>query len=225
MSEASNRTYFPFYRSFWESLSYLPNAERYQCLDAIICYGLERKEPQGGGIVQSFFHLAKPVLDRDWKQYANACKGGRPSKETQSEPNENPNETQAEPDGKPIKDNREKMIYNREWIKEKGEIKDVPPSGTATPSFSEFWKVYPRQERRGDASKAYNLLVKQGESPDVLLSAAKEYSRTMKRQRTKTEFILLGKNFLTNETYRDYLPKSEEALPEGGNPFDKYVGA
>ena len=80
MNEATERRYFPFYASFRECLSHLPDDDRLQCLDAILDYAFERKEPERGGIIKSIFPLIKPVLDRDWKQYENGCKGGRPSR-------------------------------------------------------------------------------------------------------------------------------------------------
>lgn len=72
-----------FYRSFFEAVNALPEAERLKAITDILEYGLNGKAPETcAGI------MAKPLIDRNNKRYENGRKGGRPPKpkETETEP-------------------------------------------------------------------------------------------------------------------------------------------
>lgn len=91
-----------FYRSFYDALSDLSDAEKLACYNAIFGYALDGIEPADKGIVSAVFKLVKPVIDRNNESFKNGQKGGRPKTET--EPIENPSKTQLKPVCIPNKD-------------------------------------------------------------------------------------------------------------------------
>lgn len=84
-----------FYRSFYEAIKGLPDAELVKSFKAIMEYGLNGVEPEGDGIEKTVFLLTKPQIDVNNHKYENGKKGGRPK--NQEEPNKNLNETTEKP--------------------------------------------------------------------------------------------------------------------------------
>lgn len=85
------RDSFVFYRSFYEAIAELPDADLASCFRAIADYALNDVEPDTPGIAKTVFRMAKPQIDANTKRYQNGTKGGRPSKE--EKPNDNQNVT------------------------------------------------------------------------------------------------------------------------------------
>lgn len=76
-----------FYKSFYDAVKALPEAERLKAITDILEYGLNGKAPETcAGI------MAKPLIDRNNKRYENGRKGGRPPK-----PKDNQTETEPQP--------------------------------------------------------------------------------------------------------------------------------
>ena len=91
-----------------------------------------------------------------------------------------------------------------------------------TTDFERFWKVYPRKADKGMAYKKYNARLKDGFSPEEMLTAAAAYAAQCKRQRTEIQYIKLGKTFLGESTpFLDYLKKEDhaESMNDNENPF------
>lgn len=96
-----------FYRSFFEAIKELPEANRLEIYEAIFEYGFNSEEVQLKlqGLSKSIFQLIKPQLDANNKRYLNGKKGGRPTNSqpavnqqlTENKPNQNQNETKTEP--------------------------------------------------------------------------------------------------------------------------------
>lgn len=74
-----NRDSFVFYRSFYEALETLDDADRLKSYDAIIKYALDGFT-DASGVAATVLTLAKPVIDSNNKRYLNGCAGGRPKK-------------------------------------------------------------------------------------------------------------------------------------------------
>lgn len=89
------RDSFVFYRSFYEAIAELPDADLASCFRAIADYALNDVEPDTPGIAKTVFRMAKPQIDANTKRYQNGTKGGRPSKE--EKPNDNQNVTKPKP--------------------------------------------------------------------------------------------------------------------------------
>jgi len=76
--------------------------------------------------------------------------------------------------------------------------------------FESFWEVYPRKSDKGEAYKKYLTRLKDGWSPEQLLTAAKKYRAQIIAARTDQKYIKLCKTFLSDTTpFTDYLTKTE----------------
>ena len=118
------RDSFVFYRSFFEGLSNLNDADRLACYDAIVKYGLDGIS-EAEGVAAAVLALVKRSIDTNNQKYLNSTKGGRPKKPdnnltiTKEKPNNNLTETQEEPNSKQTEANRNPMINDKgEMIKE-----------------------------------------------------------------------------------------------------------
>lgn len=94
------RDSFVFYRSFYEAVNQLDDADRLACYDAIAKYGLEGI-CEAKGIPAAIMAIVKPIMDANYKRYENGKLGGRkPNRNqtvTKQEPNHNQTITKAEP--------------------------------------------------------------------------------------------------------------------------------
>ena len=86
------RDSFIFYRSFYESISELDEADKIALYGAICAYALDNIEPTLKGPAKAVFMLIRPQIDANTRKYENGCKGGRPPKK----PKNNQTETKAE---------------------------------------------------------------------------------------------------------------------------------
>lgn len=94
--------------------------------------------------------------------------------------------------------------------------------------FETFWAAYPRKADKGQCYKKYKARIKDGYSPEELLTAALNYAEQCRRQKTEQQYIKHGKTFLGDSVpFADFLPKMNEPPVEakrtdsGGNPFRK----
>lgn len=87
---------FIFYDSFYKALSKLKADDQAKCLKALCDYALYDIMPdEDDNIVNMFFELVKPQVDKNKQRYINGCKGGAPKgnqnakKTTNIEPKDN----------------------------------------------------------------------------------------------------------------------------------------
>lgn len=69
-----------FYKSFYESISELPEENALNIYNAIFKYAFFDEEPELSGIEKAIFTIIKPQIDANNKKYENGKKGGRPPK-------------------------------------------------------------------------------------------------------------------------------------------------
>jgi flagellar biosynthesis GTPase FlhF len=109
------RDSFIFYRSFAEAIDDLPDSEQLEIYRAIKEYALNENEPELTGVAKSFWTLIKPQITANNRRYKNGCKGGKPPKKvksgnnqnvTKQKPNSNLDETKAEPNTEPEKNQK-----------------------------------------------------------------------------------------------------------------------
>ena len=94
--------------------------------------------------------------------------------------------------------------------------------------FECFWEVYPRKSDKGEAYKKYLTRLKDGWSPEQLLTAAKKYRAQIITNRTDQKYIKLCKTFLSDTTpFTDYLTKIERqgANKDTENPYEEWEGS
>ena len=91
--------------------------------------------------------------------------------------------------------------------------------------FESFWEVYPRKSDKGSAYKKYLTRLKDGWSPEQLLTAAKKYRAQIVANRTEQKYIKLCKTFLSDTTpFADYLTKTERqgVNNDAENPYAEW---
>ena len=91
--------------------------------------------------------------------------------------------------------------------------------------FESFWEIYPRKSDKGSAYKKYLTRLKDGWSPEQLLTAAKKYRAQILANRTEQKYIKLCKTFLSDTTpFADYLTKTERqgVSNDAENPYAEW---
>lgn len=78
-----------FYKSFYESISELPDENALNIYSAIFRYAFFDEEPELLGIEKAIFTIIKPQIDANNKKYKNGKKGGRPPKKAMDKEIEN----------------------------------------------------------------------------------------------------------------------------------------
>lgn len=91
------RSWFIFYKSFYEALSSLPDQNQLELYQAITRYSFTGKAVKLKWLSLTIWTLIKPQLDANLAKYNNGKKGGRPEKnwDNSQKPNENLNESKA----------------------------------------------------------------------------------------------------------------------------------
>ena len=95
------RKSFLFYRSYLDAVNKIKDIEtKYKLLTAIINYGLNGEEPEfKDELSQMAWVFIKPLLDANYQNYVNGCKGGAPAgnKNAKKQPKNNRKTTQNNP--------------------------------------------------------------------------------------------------------------------------------
>lgn len=82
-----------FYRSFYDAIKNLSQADQCEIYNAIFSYGLNFEEPELIGVPASFWTLIKPQIDANIKRFEN---GKKPkTKQTESKTEANKKQTQS----------------------------------------------------------------------------------------------------------------------------------
>ena len=90
---------FVFYRSFFESISLLPEDDQLGIFKAICEMALNETKVELDGMQLAIYKLVEPQLLANNRRYKNACKGGRPKNQskTKAKPKQNQSETKVKP--------------------------------------------------------------------------------------------------------------------------------
>jgi len=84
MTNQNTRDSFIFYRSFYESITHLPEDLQLQIYKAISSYSLAFKDVKLEGIPNAIFTLIKPQLEANRKRYLNGIKEKKKAKQKQN---------------------------------------------------------------------------------------------------------------------------------------------
>lgn len=89
--------------------------------------------------------------------------------------------------------------------------------------FVEFWNIYPRKEDKAEAYECYKARLRDGYSPEELLTAARKYAEFCKRKHYEKEYIKKAKRFIgANGSFTELIeiaPEQEKKRTDGENPF------
>lgn len=174
------RNQFTFYRSFWDAVKELSEADRLVVLEGIIRYALDGEAPNPAlPYHRSLFTLCQPVLDTARKK-AKAMKSMRENSEDADREIENEleneKETEKEREGKP----------------------DFPDRGES--GFESFWHLYPRKEGKQKAKEAY---IKRQVGLGVILDALGRQVSSEQWNREGGRFIPLPATWLNQRRWED----------------------
>ena len=101
-----------FYRSFWEAIEDLPEADFKQAVTALMQYSLDGMEPDVSGAAKTFFRMAKPQVDANNKRYLNGTKGGKSKTKDEPKPDfPKPKENEKEKEN--VKENDKECVSTR----------------------------------------------------------------------------------------------------------------
>lgn len=91
------RTYFIFYRSFYEAIADLPEANQLELYRAIFELSLNENEPQLTGISKTVFTLIRPQIIANNQRFKNGtkAKAKRNGSETEAKPKQTESKTEA----------------------------------------------------------------------------------------------------------------------------------
>ena len=123
---------------------------------------------------------------------------------------------------KDIAKDKDIYINNNDILKKKKTYKRKRKNYAT--EFECFWEVYPRKADKGEAYKKYLTRLKDGWSPEQLLTAAKKYRAQIVANRTDQKYIKLCKTFLSDTTpFADYLTKTErQGASNEENPYAEW---
>jgi len=154
---------------------------------------------------------------------ANLANVSKSSKRKQNIANlaDNDNENENENDNE---NENENDIAKAIYINQK-KTKQKKSESCYSNDFESFWEVYPRKSDKGTAYKKYLTRLKDGWSPEQLLTAAKKYKAQIVANRTDQKYIKLCKTFLSDTTpFADYLTKTERqgVSNDAENPYAEW---
>ena len=192
-----------FYRSFYDAIKNIPEADQLKVYTAIMEYAMNDVQPEIDGIALAIFLLVKPQIDANNKRYENGKKPKVKQAVSKSEASCKQNTSKSEANVN-VKENVNVNVN----VKEKDK--------TYSCAFEELWKAYPRKKEKSAAYKAYKATLNKGFSEDELMTAVKRYAEECKKEQRDSRYIKLCSTFLgPNTPFMDYLGE-ENGNDSGG---------
>ena len=186
-----------FYRSFYDAIKNIPEADQLKVYTAIMEYAMNDVQPEIDGIALAIFLLVKPQIDANNKRYENGKKPKAKQTVSKSEASCKQNTSKSEANVNVKENEKENVNVN---VKEKDK--------TYSCAFEELWKAYPRKKEKSAAYKAYKAALNKGFSEDELMTAVKRYAEECKKEQRDSRYIKLCSTFLgPNTPFMDYLGK------------------
>ncbi len=161
----AKRDYFTFYRSYYEQISDCddPNA-RLEMYEVLLNYAFNKIEPdfkkgEYQPMTRFFWKGAKAVMEKNWAQYENGCKGGAPIGNTNNKGKKkvNPKLTQSQAYKDKEEDKDKEIDKDKEGEREKDDF--GPP--TLDDVLIYYSSIYPNGAD-GEAKKFYNYYAARG---------------------------------------------------------------
>ena len=80
-----------------------------------------------------------------------------------------------------------------------------------TPEFESFWQVYPRNKEKQKAFACWSTRIKQGELPENMIMAAKNYALSCDKEGREEKYIKLPATFLSDKKpYEDWVMENKQ---------------
>lgn len=114
----------------------------------------------------------------------------------------------------------EQQVSTNKNVKNDKNVENVKNElNTYTGEFEKFWTSYPRKIGKKDCFKTWTRLLKNGESVDLLIKCAENYSVQCTKLKTEERFIKHPKTFLNEERYKDHEKEDQENEINNVEPF------
>ncbi len=193
------RNQFTCYRSFYDAIAYLPDAERLAAYDILMSYALYGREPDPEALppaVMAVYTMIRPNVENGRKK-AKARLGYE-------------DEPVAEEESSPVTPVAE-QTDNKDKNKDKSKCKCK--NNSYTPDFARFWAAYPRKEGRAEAERVFRSV---SVGIEVLLSALETQKRLPQWQLEGGRYIPLPAKWLQGRRWEDklYAPSPPQKLGE-----------
>ena len=190
----NNRDSFIFYRSFFETIGDLDDADQLQIYRAICEFSLNEKSIDLTGFSKTIFRLIEPQLLANKRRFKNGClgakhgiKGGRPkNKITPKKPQANPEIT---PNLTPNKNNNLNLNLNNNLNQE----------SKSESQFEKFWNLYGKKLSRLDAEKKFKAALKKDTFENIIAGV----ERYVKTRGADSQYWKHPSTWLHNECWKD----------------------
>jgi len=176
------RDSFIFYRSFYEAIKELPDANQLEIYNAIMEYSLNFNTLDITGISKTILRLIEPQLEANNKRYTNGSTPKRKQNESKEESEDKQNESKEEAN----KNNNKNENNNKNKY-----IAD----------FDSWYSVYPRKEGKTRATAWFKKNVTSKEIYTELITARDNYIKSTKGK--DKQYLKHVDTFCNN--YKDYL--------------------
>lgn len=146
------RTYFIFYRSFYEAINDLPENQQLELYKAIFELSLNDSEPELTGISKSIFTLIRPQIVANNQRFKNGskAKAKRNGSETEAKPKQDLSETEANKNKNKNKNENKNENENKKF--EPPSIEEVKQwfieQGSTAEAGAKAWQYYTDGEWR-----------------------------------------------------------------------------
>ena len=163
--DEARRDTVTFFRSFYEAIQQLPEADRLPVYEAICEYCLNNVEIELSGTPSAVFTLIKPILDKSKQKSESGSKGGKRTA-SKREANNKQTSSKHQADGKQTASQKEKEKEKEKDIgvgrEDNGESDTSPPAAEPPPSPKKkkpSFHSYGEYKRVRLTDEQYNKLV------------------------------------------------------------------
>ena len=216
-NESAKRDTVIFFRSFYEAIQQLPEADRLSVYEAIFEYSLNNAEIQLSGTPAAVFTLLKPILDKSKRKAESGRKGG---KQTTSKQVANDKQTKSKPQA--IKDKGINIKDKGQGIEDKEESDTLPPAADPPPSPKKekpSFHTYGEYEHVRLTDEQYNRLVSDfGETitADYIKRCDEYIQQTGKKYK---DHSLTIRNWIGKDRAAKPQPPPRDSMQQSKNPF------
>lgn len=230
---------FVFYKSFFDMVNYIPEAEvRAEAYAAICEYAFNNNEVEtDNNLINMVIAAIKPQIDANRKRRNVGNTGGRKPKNTETDGCEDkePMVTENETDGY---DNEEPNVNVNVNVNENendnknnivdspidDSVSDVPEKTEIEQEFEELWQLYPNKQGKQNALKAYRKARKgHPEIYAAVLGGIRAYLDFIRKKNLEQQYIKHGSTWFTQQCWNDDYTIENTAKPKEEKTHEEII--
>lgn len=189
---------FVFYRSYYEAISDLNNADKLTMFEAIAELSLNDKEPQLNGIMATMFKLIRPQIDSNKKKRKDGMGGGRPPKKTNGLQKEKP--VVIEKKNQWLSDEKPNGDVN-------GDVNDNEDKKIKAERFENFWKFYNKGSKKNAKTQFMKLSL---EDIDKMSFHVVKYFKANPEKKYRKD----AERYISHRLFETEIDLPKETLPD-----------